>query len=366
MIALRGFDAEGANCIDASGAAHRLLAADLLALAREGRDPRSRQRAPGFLHPRGALTACVREGEGWRFAFADGSAITMSDADLAEVLAPAPPHIPVRAWRAADPVPPLHDYQAVMTDEAARFACLRQIFSHGYARLTGVPAIQGTVATFLASFGPLRETNYGVIFDVLVRPDPANLADSALALLPHTDNPYRATPPDLQALHALAAAPDGGETWLVDGLAVIEHLRITSPEALALLGEVPVRFTWRDADWHLEASAPAIALAPDGTLRRLRVNSRSFDRPLEPDPARRAAWWAAWERLEACVADPAFACTFALDAGEMVLMDNRRVLHGRTAFAGKAGERHLQGAYADIDGIASVLRRIEACSGNVG
>ncbi|MFK4980229.1 TauD/TfdA family dioxygenase, partial [Klebsiella pneumoniae] len=78
--------------------------------------------------------------------------------------------------------------------------------------------------------------------------------------------PYRQTPPDIQALHALVAAANGGATWLVDGLAVATHLRTQAPEAFALLCEVPVRFAWRDATWQLDAAAPVIALAPDGTL----------------------------------------------------------------------------------------------------
>ena len=36
------------------------------------------------------------------------------------------------------------------------------------------------------------------------------------------------------------------------------------------------------------------------------------------------------------------------------IVDNRRVLHARKAFA-SAGERHLQGCYADQDGLLSTL-----------
>jgi gamma-butyrobetaine dioxygenase len=353
MIALAGFDATGAAFADAMGAVHRLTGADLVAMAEGARDPRSLQRATGFLHARGALVACEAVGNGWQFGFADGSVLTVATAAIAAALSPLPDGVARVVWDAAAPAPPVHDYAAVMADPAARLACLRQVLTHGYARLVHVPVAPGTVVDFVQSFGPVRETNYGVLFDVRVRPDPANLADSALALLPHTDNPYRTTPPDLQVLHALVAAPVGGETWLVDGQAVVMHLQRTAPEALALLTHVPVRFAWADSGWQLAATEPVISLAADGALQRLRANSRSLDRPLEPDPARRAAWWDAWHALESCLADPAFAQTFMLGAGELVIMDNRRVLHGRTAFAGAVGERHLQGAYADIDGLQS-------------
>ena len=40
--------------------------------------------------------------------------------------------------------------------------------------------------------------------------------------------------------------------------------------------------------------------------------------------------------------------------GDLFIVDNRRVLHGRKAFA-TAGGRHLQGCYADLDGLLSTL-----------
>lgn len=41
--------------------------------------------------------------------------------------------------------------------------------------------------------------------------------------------------------------------------------------------------------------------------------------------------------------------------GDLFLVDNLRVLHGRTAYAPESGERHLQGCYADRDGLRSKL-----------
>ena len=41
--------------------------------------------------------------------------------------------------------------------------------------------------------------------------------------------------------------------------------------------------------------------------------------------------------------------------GDLFLVDNLRVLHGRTPYAPESGERHLQGCYADRDGLRSML-----------
>jgi gamma-butyrobetaine dioxygenase len=40
------------------------------------------------------------------------------------------------------------------------------------------------------------------------------------------------------------------------------------------------------------------------------------------------------------------------------MFDNRRLLHGRTSFDTREGERHLQGCYIDSDGPRSFYRML--------
>lgn len=47
-----------------------------------------------------------------------------------------------------------------------------------------------------------------------------------------------------------------------------------------------------------------------------------------------------------------------LGAGDLLMLDNHRVLHGRLAYLG--GRRRLQGCYADRDALDSALRTIAA------
>jgi gamma-butyrobetaine dioxygenase len=46
--------------------------------------------------------------------------------------------------------------------------------------------------------------------------------------------------------------------------------------------------------------------------------------------------------------------TVRLRPGDCAVFDNTRVLHARTGFA-QAGRRHLQGCYADLDGVESAV-----------
>ena len=89
----------------------------------------------------------------------------------------------------------------------------------GFVLLRDVPPEPGRVLDVAASFGDVRETNYGRLFDVRVSARPGNLAYTSRAIRPHTDNPYRDPVPTVELLHCLRAAGEGGDTGLVDGFA---------------------------------------------------------------------------------------------------------------------------------------------------
>ena len=51
-----------------------------------------------------------------------------------------------------------------------------------------------------------------------------------------------------------------------------------------------------------------------------------------------------------------FKVEFKLDPGDMICMDNRRILHGRIRFSETLGERWLRGCYLERDELQSALR----------
>jgi gamma-butyrobetaine dioxygenase len=207
--------------------------------------------------------------------------------------------------------------------------------------------------------GFVRETNYGRLFDVRVVADPANLAYTARAIGPHTDNPYRDPVPTVQLLHCLASAARGGDSALVDGFKAAGLLRARDPAAFGVLTSTPVTFRYADETADLRATLPMIGLSARGRIRQVRYNNRSLT-PVAPERAE--AFYPAYRAFAEILAAPELALAFRLRPGECVAFDNTRVLHARTAFTG-AGTRHLQGCYADLDGVSStlaVLNRIEA------
>jgi gamma-butyrobetaine dioxygenase len=236
-------------------------------------------------------------------------------------------------------------------DERAR--CLDAVLRRGFVLLHGVPAEPGLVLEVAASFGFVRETNYGRLFDVRIEPSPGNLAYTSRQILPHTDNPYRDPVPTVQLLHCLRAADEGGDTGLVDGFAAARDLRAWDAEAFDVLTRTAVPFGYRDNGTELRASQPLIQLSPRGRIREVRFNNRSA-RPLRLPHAEVTAFYAAYRRWADLLAQSQRRLNLRLAPGDCLIFDNTRILHARTAFS-VTGRRHLQGCYADLDGLASTL-----------
>ena len=221
----------------------------------------------------------------------------------------------------------------------------------GFAILTGGPTTPETVLSTVELFGYVRETNYGRLFDVKTVVNPTNLAYTGLGLGAHTDNPYREPTPTLQLLHCLASSADGGENTLVDSFRVAQDL---PREDLELLAAQPIRFRYADADTQLEAEWPVISLDPRGRVSAVHYNTRSVQPFRLPDELV-GRYYDAYQRFGRMLEEPRYRIQFKLTPGDLFIVDNLRVLHGRTGYAASGGERHLQGCYADRDSLRSKL-----------
>jgi gamma-butyrobetaine hydroxylase len=250
------------------------------------------------------------------------------------------------------------DYAEWVANPSIREDWLYYAARDGFAFLRGVPVENEAVLHVAAQIGFIRETNYGRIFDVRSVAQPNNLAYTSLGLQVHTDNPYRDPVPGFQLLHCLSAAGQGGESMFVDGMAVAERLRAHDANAFSTLCQTPILYRFQDADVDLAAERTMLELDARGQFRAIYYNDRSIaPLPLKGAPLRK--YYAAYRQLAELLRDPARAVVYKLQPGELVLFDNTRLLHGRTAFSldgvEQCGARHLQGCYVDADGIYSSL-----------
>jgi gamma-butyrobetaine dioxygenase len=320
---------------------------------------------PSDLDPRLALRAVTQLEPGkFRLLFSDGHQADLLERDiLAEAaLRPGDHDLPApRLWNSSLQFGARCRWNGEPGD-AERADWLAQFLELGFIIFAGVPTQPGDILRVAALFGFIRETNFGALFDVRSTPEASDLAYTAVPLDPHTDNPYRWPVPGVQLLHCLVNQTSGGLSTLVDGFAAAEALRARDGEAFRLLSQTAVRFRYRDAATDLVASAPPIELDVTGRVQAVHFSPRLDFVPLQP-PAELAQYYRARRAFDHLLRSPEFEIRFLLDAGELVMMDNRRLLHGRTGFDPAQGLRHLQGCYIDIDGPRSlyrVLRRRQA------
>lgn len=318
------------------------------------------------LPPDVTIAAVTTVPSGFEVTFSpDGHTSSFTNAWLREHLAP-PPGDGRRAadkslWTGAEltGTEPAADWGQYLDEDEERLRALRAVRDIGFVLLTGTPLVPGTVLEIARSFGFVRETNYGELFEVRVESRPTNLAFSGHAITPHTDNPYRDPVPTLQLLHCLANALEGGESGLVDGFRAALALREEDRRAFETLSSTSVPFAWADDRASLRAERPLIGLDPGDDVREVRFNNRSME-PLRLPPGQLREFYRAYRRFAEIIARPEMMITFRLQPGDCVVFDNVRLLHSRTAFEDTAGgARHLQGCYADLDGLLSTIAVLE-------
>jgi hypothetical protein len=180
--------------------------------------------------------------------------------------------------------------------------------------------VQGTLLYDVRDTG--QDVRYGARFSV-------TNAESSF----HTDNSFGATVLDYVGLLCLNTARSGGASQIVSGIAVERELRAKHPDACAVLrqpfhvdrrgglrpGDEPtIRFPVFDGD------------GADLVLRYLRywieVGHEKAATPLSPQQIE------ALNLLDRVAGDPRMRVEFSLRRGEMLWVNNRWILHNRTAF----------------------------------
>jgi gamma-butyrobetaine dioxygenase len=307
------------------------------------------------------------DGDGWEVVWQpDGHRSRYSRAWLAAALDHSATDGDLRTedaktlWRAADLADglPSASWADYLRDPGVRRDTLDSVARLGFALLRHVPLREGQVTEVAESFGHVRETNYGRIFEVRVEENPNNLAFTGERITPHTDNPYRDPVPTLQLLHCLVNSAEGGDSGLVDGFLAAALLREQDPTAFQVLTRTPVPFAFTDKGTRLTAHRPLIGTDVLGRINEIRFNNRSIG-TLRLPTAETAAFYAAYRSFAELLLRPELQLDFRLTPGDCLVFDNTRLLHARTAFHSSGG-RHLQGCYADLDGLFSTLAVLRA------
>ena len=284
--------------------------------------------------------------------------------DLYQPFAIIPEPVP---WTAIDCHEPVtHDGPAALHHDDALADALCDLARYGLLRLSGCGTGPDTVAEAAGRIGAMRDSNFGLTWHVDVDITPASLANTGQRLAPHTDLPTREVPPGLQLLHCVQNAVEGGWSTMADGLAIADHLRAHEPEAFESLTTFEWVFFNRSPDHDHRWQGPVI----DSGDGRIPFTYRAFH-PVRAFPAADSAYldqaYAALRLLSATAGSERFQMRYPFQPGDIVVFDNRRVLHGRDAFEPSPGtRRRLIGTYMDTDEFYSRLRvLLRRCEGKV-
>ena len=243
------------------------------------------------------------------------------------------------------------------TDDEAILEALSAFWRLGFVVLTDTPTTPGSLLDLAGSFGVVRPTNFGTLFDVFSKPNPVDLAYTPRELTAHTDNPYRRPVPGIQFLHCLENDAQGGESTLVDGLSAFGDLREIDAPGHEALCSIPVTYRYQFGDERLADRSPILETYATGEFAGIR-NSDRLDFVDAVDPDELDTFYSGRAGLRNLLNDPARRATFLLAKGDLMMMDNRRLLHGRLSYSLESGSRHLQGCYIEHDGPELLWRKL--------
>ena len=249
------------------------------------------------------------------------------------------------------------EYKENFFESREMYDLLISFYKYGFVIIKNVPTDNNFIVKFANSIGSVRRTNFGEYFNVKSKIDPNDLAYTSMQLSPHTDNPYRNPVPCIQLLHCIINEVSGGFSTIVDGFTVCEDLKKNYPDYFKVLNEIKVKFKFIDKDVVLEDWSELIKLNDDGTFKQVRFSPRLDFVPIL-DKDQLDFYYKARKKLSEMYNSKKYRIEFKLEPKDLIMMDNYRLLHGRTAYETSEGNRFLQGCYIDYDSTEGKLKHL--------
>ncbi|XP_042873993.1 gamma-butyrobetaine dioxygenase-like isoform X1 [Penaeus japonicus] len=257
------------------------------------------------------------------------------------------------------------EFEELMEDEVTLFKWLVSLEKKGITLIKNTPKEPKACFNIVKKVGFVKPTHYGIHYPIRNKAGANSLAYTDSKLGMHNDLPYYHYVPGIIFLHCLTQFEGaGGENDLADGFYVANHLRQHHPQQYRLLAETPVYF-WNKGSalvaqettqFHKLLNIPLIVEDRDGRVVRVN-NSQLRDSHLDLPPEKVTPWYRALRLYNETM--ERLSIRLKLNDGETLVMDNTRLLHGRTAYEGGKGERYMDQTYLDWDEALSKRRVLQ-------
>lgn len=253
-----------------------------------------------------------------------------------------------------------HYYNDIVKSDEALYNWLHQLSIYGVALIQNTPASETAVDKIVDKIGFTKRTHYGIKFIVQHVANTSNVAYLSSNLQMHTDLPYYEYCPGVNLLHCLVqTASRGGENLLVDCHYVANYMKENHPDEYKILTDTEVE--WNDIgvedgnEFYKLNRSPVISLDKNGEITKINfsVAQRSSNLPAPYESV--IPWYKSYALFHNL--GRKFAAKYKTQDGDILVFDNRRLLHSRSAYEDNSNNvRKLIGAYVDWDEIYSRLR----------
>lgn len=250
-------------------------------------------------------------------------------------------------------------------DDSKCHSFLKVLNTDGILILDQVPRIVNIIRSVAEKIAPIQQTIYGDIFNIRVDKNPINIAYTDQELPLHMDLPYYESPPGLQILHCInfKNTVQGGLSTFLDIIKVANQFMLDFPNEFRILSRTPACFqkihSNRKKPVNMVYYRPHFIINPHNEL--VAVNwSPPFEGPIKLQEDEMVDYFQAYKAFKSAI-DNAFieyGHQFKLNNDEIVIFNNRRLLHGRTKInkIQKKTDRWLQGCYINMDDFVNKLR----------
>ncbi|KAK4326521.1 hypothetical protein Pmani_002969 [Petrolisthes manimaculis] len=269
-------------------------------------------------------------------------------------------------WGSEFEVPRI-DYRSAMEKDETMLELLVLLERYGVVILTEASTRLGSLIDMIERIGFVKPTHYGKDYQLKAVVSPNNLAYTGSKLGLHSDLPYTQDPPGTTWLHCIHQHEGkGGDNTVSDGAKGVSILKERHPDHYNTLLHTPIYFQdqgFHTYDFYKITKRNTITLDEEGQLNQIYISSQSRDSMMDLDPEQVYDFYVALKVFNDILIE--HGITIKTKSGEILALDNTRLLHGRKSFdpATTIGFRHMHNAYIDWDDLRSKRRLLQSSMG---